>query len=147
MFKCVFKTKPTISYPPPRNRGRGNGKGKVFFLIIITIGYVQCCCGYYCRLTARRSWSQIPFGALGLLYLQLSFQCRRGSLQPPSTAQIRMWGRVELATDLSCKGWRLLALTVFVKPGVMHTTLLFHTARFGAFTGPACSSGRRTHEP
>lgn len=31
MFKCVFKTKPTISYPPPRNRRRGNGKGKVFF--------------------------------------------------------------------------------------------------------------------
>lgn len=68
MFKCVFKTKPTVSHPPPGSRGRGNGKGKVFFLIIITIGYVQCCCGYYCRLTARRSWGQIPFGALGLLF-------------------------------------------------------------------------------
>lgn len=109
MFKYVFKTKPTISYPPPRSGGRGNRKGKVFFIIIISIGYAQCCCGYCCRLTARRSWGQIPFGALGLLYLQLSFQCRRGSLQRPPTAQTRMWGRVELATDLSCKGCYLRA--------------------------------------
>lgn len=47
------------------NQFKGKEK-KFFFIIIISIGDAQCCHGYYCRLTARRSWGQMPFGALGL---------------------------------------------------------------------------------
>lgn len=44
------------------------------------------------------------------------FLCLRGSLRLPPTAQTCICGRGELATELRCKGWCLLALAVFVKP-------------------------------